>query len=647
MWPDNETEIDLLGFQVHAALIQSVVTDTSLLPITVGVFGDWGSGKSSVMKMLERDLKDNERVATIYFNGWQFEGYDDAKSALIHAILIELAEHRKLGPEIKSRFKNLIKRVDWLRLTSTGYQVLAPFIAAWVAAQTGAQGVPISLALPQQPAPPPDEAQEQLVEDLAGVDLSELLKSNPVNQAILGARKFREEFGNLISETNLDAIVILVDDLDRCAPKRLVETLEAIKLFLTVPHVAFIIGADERIIRYAIAKQYETRDVEDVTQEASATERQRELVTDYLEKLIQVPYYLPRLSQSEIETYMSLLFCKQYLGDDFATIHDAFKASRIQDVTSTFGFQHIQEIAGNNNIELPDKLSEELAWCNTIAPALSDILKGNPRQTKRLLNALVLRRKLAEAAHLENLSDQILVKLMLLQYLRPRLFAQLYRWQASQNGIPQEIVILEEWAQSEETEMPKDVQERVEQSINWNNASIRRWLTMTPTLSGVDLRSYFWITRDRVEGILSGVSAIPRHMRQMIVELMELEADGIFPDELRAQVRQLPDDEQNILLDELEEKLKRTEDKRNLIWVWDQLITEIPTAPERLLDFLNRVPSDNLPRAIPAKIRAIATEQPHIRDRAAELLQKWGGEGRGVIARAAQEQLRQLENEVN
>ncbi|MCG3209308.1 MAG: hypothetical protein FOGNACKC_02929 [Anaerolineae bacterium] len=642
MWSDNETEVDLLGFQVHADLIQSVVTDTSLLPITIGVFGDWGSGKSSVMKMLEHDLKDNGQVATIYFNGWQFEGYDDAKSALIHAILIELAEHRKLRPEIKSRFKKLIKKVDWLRLTSTSYQILTPFITAWIAAKTGAPPVTVPLALPQQPTRRPDDAQEQLIEDLADVDLSELLKSDPTNQAILGVRKFREEFGDLISETNLASIVILVDDLDRCDPKHLVETLEAIKLFLTVPHVAFVIGADERIIRYAIAKQYETRDI---AQEASATEGQRELVTDYLEKLIQVPYYLPRLSQSEIETYMSLLFCKQHLGEKFSTIHNEFKDSRTQDVTGTFSFQQIQDIAGSNNIELSDKLSEELAWCNTIAPALSDILKGNPRQTKRLLNALVLRRKLAEAAHLENLSDQILVKLMLLQYLRPRLFAQLYRWQTSQNGIPQEIVDLEKWAQSEDLEMPDDVQQRIEPRTNWNNDSIRRWLTLTPTLSDVDLRSYFWITRDRVEGILSGVSTIPRHMRQIIIGLLELEADGIFPNELQTQIQRFSADEQNILLDELEEKLKRAEDKRNLIWTWDSLSKIIPSAPQRLFDYLEKTPPQSLPPALPIKVAAIGREHALI-TRAIEILQNWSNNN-SIIGKAAKEALKQLEGKAN
>ncbi len=62
MWADNETTSDLLGFKVHSDLIRSVVLDAELLPIVVGVFGDWGGGESSIMRMLEAELASEGKV---------------------------------------------------------------------------------------------------------------------------------------------------------------------------------------------------------------------------------------------------------------------------------------------------------------------------------------------------------------------------------------------------------------------------------------------------------------------------------------------------------------------------------------------------------------------------------------------------------
>ena len=138
VWQDNETEIDLLGFDVHADLIRSVITDQSVLPVTVGVFGDWGGGKSSIMKMLQKELSNEEAypdVVCLYFNGWTFEGYEDAKAALLTSILIQLGEHKKFGPKAKDWIVKLLKRVKWMELGKAAVKTVGVPLA--VAAMTG------------------------------------------------------------------------------------------------------------------------------------------------------------------------------------------------------------------------------------------------------------------------------------------------------------------------------------------------------------------------------------------------------------------------------------------------------------------------------------------------------------------------------
>lgn len=63
-------------------------------------------------------------------------------------------------------------------------------------------------------------------------------------------RKFREEFSDALKNDNIENIVVMVDDLDRCRPERIIEILEVIKLFLAVDRTTFIIAADENVIKY-------------------------------------------------------------------------------------------------------------------------------------------------------------------------------------------------------------------------------------------------------------------------------------------------------------------------------------------------------------------------------------------------------------
>lgn len=324
VWQDNETDVDFLGFQVHADLIRSVITNPSVLPVTVGVFGDWGGGKSSIMKMLQKDLSAEDaypNVACLYFNGWTFEGYEDAKSALLTSILLQLGEHKSFGPKVRDGVVKLLKRVKWMEVGKLAIKHVGVPLAA-AALTGGVAAIPVAAAalgshlVEHKSREQKDEHSEKGGHSGKEIDWAGLIESHSERPDVMGVRKFRQEFAKLLEDTSIDSLVVLIDDLDRCLPERLIETLEAIKLFVSVPRTAFVIGADPRIVRHAISTRYVKRQLQPTTGEDAqlAESEQNNLIQDYLEKLIQVPYQLPRLSPSEIESYLNLLACEKLLG---------------------------------------------------------------------------------------------------------------------------------------------------------------------------------------------------------------------------------------------------------------------------------------------------------------------------------------------
>lgn len=501
MWSDRESELDLLNVQHLVAAVETTVRADHLLPVTVGVFGDWGSGKSTVINLAREALEREDDILCVHFNGWLFEGYEDAKAAILGTILDKLAERQGLGKETKDLIGKLAKRVKWFRLA--GYAGSAAMLI---------HGSPEMAMAAAGLHAAPGVAKELLKEAPEGED--------EVRRTI---RDFEKDFRELLDQTGIERVVVFIDDLDRCLPTTITATLEAIRLFVFVPKMAFVLAADERLVRRAIRQHFP--DVVEAAPEVSANYPSADVGREYLEKLIQVPVHVPPLARAEIATYVNLLFAQLHLGNDFAAccqrVHKRLARSVGTEVV--FSLETAEELIGN----VPgEALARDLSLAAQVGDVLSASVRGNPRQTKRFLNALLLRLRMAEARGVE-LDRRLTAKLMLLEYFRPALFQALGLWQAAQGGEPDEIRRLEAWKRqqtgmaalgegdeaspegaksaSEGTE-PEPV-ELTEDLNEWAvEPWIRDWLDLEPPLSGVNLGPYFFFARERT-GVVGQLAA--------------------------------------------------------------------------------------------------------------------------------------------
>ena len=139
MWNDRETDVDLLGHDKIAQTVLEIIGDNNLRPLTIGIYGDWGVGKSSILSLLQAKVKAEKegKVSNSYcitFNGWLFQSYEDTKSALMETVVSELAALQPTHKKVQQLAKSLLARVNWLKV--------AKFSAG--ALLTGVTGMPIA-----------------------------------------------------------------------------------------------------------------------------------------------------------------------------------------------------------------------------------------------------------------------------------------------------------------------------------------------------------------------------------------------------------------------------------------------------------------------------------------------------------------------
>lgn len=486
MWSDVESKRDFLNYSEASEIVVNVLSNPTMLPISIGVFGSWGTGKSTILNLIEQKLQsENEKdYILIKFDAWLYQGFDDARAALIEVITLEIAKLVEDNKTLLDKTKTITKRVNKLRLLAiaaegASWMVGVPtFGAAYKAVEAIGDGI-------KGKADSEDgEVISKIIKD-GQSSLKEIL-----NEEMTSAPKeiaaLKTEFADLLVGFN-KKIVIFVDNLDRCLPKQTIQTLESLRLFLFMPNTAFVIAADEDMVRHAVKEHFNGID--------------EKHITDYLDKLIQFPVKVPKISTREVRAYLFLLY---------ASIHETYGSQDVKIEKLRTGLENNlrfswkeDPISVENALLLLDfdgprtlNLLNDFTVADRIAPLLatSKSVEGNPRIVKRMLNVISMRNMIASARRMP-VDLKLIAKMALFERCcKSSAISVLYsEINATADGMPElfrQLETIKDDIEKFEEKIPKEWKEHKEFLFDWIN--------LEPSLAGKNLRPLVYLSRETV-----------------------------------------------------------------------------------------------------------------------------------------------------
>ena len=281
---------NILGIEHYADALARFIKE-SATPLTIGMQGEWGTGKTSLMYLV-KEVLDTENIATSWVNTWEyslFKGPAETTPAVLNALLQNLVETcKKLGYWSRDQKYSEIK--DRMIKGAKILGVLAAKVA--VRSTTGTD---------------------------IDIDTSE--------QTLSVIAELKKEIGKIVDlilndEKNpLNKVVFFVDDLDRIDPPTAIEVLEALKNIFDINSCVFILAIDYEVVIKGLEKKF-----------GKKTEQNEREFRSFFDKIIQVPFSMPT-SAYNVDNLL-----KQKLNDLGLVPDKEFESDYVQIVKLTVGF---------------------------------------------------------------------------------------------------------------------------------------------------------------------------------------------------------------------------------------------------------------------------------------------------------------------
>ena len=233
--PCTSEEEDLLEISKYVKGLGKFIRECQT-PMSIAIQGDWGTGKTSTLNLLKKNLeadKDTNGIKCVFFNTWQYSQFnmeDSLYVSFVHNLVKQCGGNDEIL-RIVAAFGKLafFKAVDW-RFGANASEILDGF----------------------------EKAKKAQMESVS---------------------KLQEDFAELVKKTG-KRLVIFIDDLDRLNPEVAVELLEIIKLFVNVENSIFVLAIDYEVVVKGVRKKY-------------GENLSEEKCRNFFDKIIQLPFKMP------------------------------------------------------------------------------------------------------------------------------------------------------------------------------------------------------------------------------------------------------------------------------------------------------------------------------------------------------------------
>jgi hypothetical protein len=332
---DSPAPDPALGFGPIAEAFASII-EASEPRFAIGIFGDWGSGKTTLMNTIERKL-DRETAIPVRFNAWRYEREPELLVPLLDTIrqsLVGWAAIRSQGAPTE--------RTEKARMAARRIGRVVRALAAGASVEVGLPGAKLrydAVKAVDQLRDPDSSSEEDQPQSLYFGGFTEL------SEAV-------EEFRS----GDITRIVVFVDDLDRCLPSNAIQVLETMKLFFDLPGFVFVVGLDQHIIERAVASRFASSSSAatdaGVPSARYSRDSQIRIAGEYLKKLFQVPYSLNPVLLAQLDELLEAMYTEA-----------ALESGQVDDLRSRVQ-PYLQYVAGDERV--------------------------NPREIKRFINTYTL-----------------------------------------------------------------------------------------------------------------------------------------------------------------------------------------------------------------------------------------------------------------